>query len=176
MADKALEQARELEDLVVAFNSHFKTVASPEAIKKLLGSPHVRGWYSEYRQEQARSKGLPDDWAAVGLTAKEWTDAQAVRKLRREARAEAARLLSVEAATYTRAVDRVNATCAAALDQASTPMALALEGNFEQLPLAAQVRIESCGDPDARAKCVKTELKDARSVWVAKARSGEAPF
>jgi hypothetical protein len=176
MADKALLKAQEEEAMVAAFNLHFKTVATPEAIKKLLGSPHVRGWYAEYREEQARSKGLPDDWALVGLTPKEWNDAQSVRKLRRDARAEAARLLSQEAATYSRAVARVNASCAAALDQASTPMALALEGGYEQLPLAAQVRVEATADPEARAKCLKAELREARSVWVAKARSGEAPF
>jgi hypothetical protein len=55
-------------------------------------------------------------------------------------------------------------------------MALALEGGYEQLPLAAQIRIESKADPDARAQCIKDELLAARRVWVVKARAGEQPF
>jgi len=176
MADNTSRDATEEKALVDAFNSHFKTTASPEAVRRLLGSPHVRGWYSEYRQERARERGLPEDWAAAGLTADEWAAAQSARALRREARAEASRLLAAEAGKYDAAVARINASASEALRRAATPMALALEGGYEQLPLAAQIGVESAADPEARAKRLKAELLSARRSWVESARKGEDPF
>jgi hypothetical protein len=166
----------EVEALVTAFNAHFKTTASSQAVYKLLGSPHVRAWYADYRAERAREKSLPDDWKAAGLTAAEWDAAQSARGLRREARAKAAENLAAEAARYDREISRINASAYAALERAETPFALALEGGYEQLSLAAQIRVEQQADPEAREACLKKELAEARAAWVVKARAGEKPF
>nr|ALR87110.1 hypothetical protein [Nigrospora oryzae unassigned RNA virus 1] len=163
-------------ELVAAFNSHFKLKATPQAVGRLLGSPHVRPWYAEYRAAKASSSALPDQWKDAGMTAEEWASVMPAKTHRTEARAASQKRLSELAERYKRDVEVVNTETMLALRQHESPMVLVVEGGYEQLSLAAQARIEEMTDPDARAGQLKAELAAARKTWLERARSGANPF
>jgi hypothetical protein len=163
-------------DLVEAFNAKFGLTATPETVSRVLGSPHVRAWYKEYRQTLALEASIPAHWRDLGLTAAEWSAMAVARKARQKTRAACAAAIASASRTFNDAVQTANTTCERNLQVNSSPMLLALEGGYEQLPLAVQVSIESNGPGDARDAALKEALETARRQWIIDARAGRRPF
>lgn len=162
--------------LVTAFNSHFGTVVSdPHIVKKLLGSLHVRGWYEEYRRERAEAAALPSHWAEVGLTSDLWLTAQSHTAAIRQARAGLAATASALAEQFDRDLRAAEAACQSQVAPHMTPVVRVVLAGYEDLPLDAQVRVESAA-AESRAATLDAELKAWRIRAVAEVKAGRDPF
>jgi hypothetical protein len=162
--------------LTAAFNANFKMALKHEVIVKILGSPHVRGWYAEYRAGIAAQSSLPAQWKEAGLTPDEWKGVEVARTARTGVRSAGQERLAAAAQTYKDACAAINAEITLGLAAHASPLVLAVEGGYEQLPLAAQARIEGREGAEAREAQLKAELAAARKGWVKLARDGKAPF
>lgn len=161
---------------MTAFNSHFGTVVSdPHVVKKLLGSLHVRGWYQEYRRERAEAAALPCHWAEVGLTSELWLAGQVHTAAIRQARAGLAATASALAGQFDRDLRAAEAACQSQVAPHLTPLVRVLLAGYEDLPLDAQVRVESAA-AESRGPTLDAELKSWRIKAVAEIKAGRDPF
>lgn len=162
--------------LLVAFNAKFsQAVTDPAVVKKLLGSPHVRAWYKDYKAERASSLSLPDHWREVGLTPAQWAASQAARTAIREARADFATKSAELAAKFDADLKTAEKQCEARSAPHLTPLVRVLDAGYNQLPLEAQLRIESAA-ADRRTATMEAELKAWRVAALRMLADGQDPF
>lgn len=161
---------------LTAFNARFGTdIADVTVVRRLLSSPHVREWYADYRATRAQALALPAHWRDAGLTAQQWAQAEAARQQVRAHRAAFAREAAQISAEFQQRLRIAEANLATRVDAVASPLTRVLDAGYEQLPLDAQIRIESQTGA-ARDTLLKAELAAARRTWVAALQRGENPF
>nr|AIE77247.1 hypothetical protein [Ustilaginoidea virens nonsegmented virus 1] len=162
--------------LLEAFNARFgQDITQVEVVKRLLGSPHVRAWYREYRAERATENSLPDEWRAAGLTAAQWAEIGPARLRIRKERAQASEDISRAAREFQDRLSEIESRASARIDPLLTPLLRVIGSGVQDLPLERQIAIET-GPADARAERVKTQMAQWRAWAVAEVRAGRDPF
>lgn len=162
--------------LLEAFNAKFgKKVERVEVVKRLLGSPHVRAWYSEYRREISAEKTLPDHWRAAGLTKEEWLEAQGVVSTIRSFRAEAAGRIADIAKRFDDGLASIQAETDLKIRPLESPLVRILLSNYETLPLDFQLRVESA-PADKRELELNSQLQSWRKWALNELHEGRDPF
>lgn len=163
-------------ELLEAFNSRFGTsLSDPDVVKRMLGSPHVRGWYAEYRAERAESQQLPPQWAEAGLTPAQWAQAAPVRQQIRAIRSVAAREIATEAQRFQSRLGAINSRTDKEVGAITTPLVRVLNAGFPDLPLSRQLAVEN-GPADKRDDRLAVQMAAWRSEAVELLNGGGDPF
>jgi len=152
------------QELIDAVRLHFAELktAEPKVIAKLLGTKSVEPWYRNWKEQQALSKAVPDEWAAVGLSGDIWQwaiDNKQARSAIRKAHADKTEQLARE---HKQRVDLADATRDTALQSTDSPLMDLIEAGYDQLPLAAQAVISGAKDEAERKPLMAAALKRYR--------------
>lgn len=163
--------------LVDDFNKQFKTKVNFEVLSKLLGTKTVLPWYHAWRARRAKDLSVPEEWYKdVGLTPEEWEIAQTVRASRVLVRAGILAEKDALAERFKNAVAVLDAKERDALSEYNNPLALLLETTYQDLPLGAQIKIESASDESSRNVQLKKSVIGLRKDILSRIREGKGYF
>jgi hypothetical protein len=162
--------------LLEAFNSKFGLGATdPAVVKRMLGSPHVKGWYADYRAQTALGKALPEHWAAIGATPEEWYASQAALQSRRKVRSTLSQKAADLSARFQKDLQTAEDAASAELAATTTPLIRVFESGYSDLPIDRQFTVESA-HVDQRDQVLEAQLKAFRIEALAEVRKGNNPF
>jgi hypothetical protein len=159
------------EQLVLDFKEKFGITAEIDVIRKLLGRPQVKPWYTKWRAERAKAKAVPAQYASLGMTPDEWQEALQVAQQRSNLRKDAQVRIDQARLRYESEMTKANAELAKKLAETPSKFADIYELNITDLPLVKQLEIEREPSVEKRQELATRHLNQLRAERLDQARS-----